>query len=50
MPPQNILLLIEIEPLVLDMRCSYSLLMIFREEDTYDLESYKATLNFFNFL
>ena len=49
--PQNTLILIEIEPLVLDMQCWYSYLMLFREEDIYDLESCnRVTLNFFNFL
>ena len=47
--PQNILISIEIEPLVLDMQCWYSYLMLFREEDIYDLESCtRITLNFFS--
>ena len=37
--PKIILMSIEIEPLVLDMQCCYSYLMLFREEDIYDLES-----------
>ena len=36
---QNILIPIEIEPLVLDMKCWYSYLKLFREEYIYDLES-----------
>ena len=49
--PQNILISIEIEPLVLDTQCWYSCLMLFRVEDIYDLEScIGVTLNFFNFL
>ena len=46
--PQNILILIEIEPLVLDMQCWYSYLTLFTEEDIYDLENcIGVTLNFF---
>ena len=37
--PQNILTAIEIGPLVLDMQCWYSNLMLFREKDIYYLES-----------
>ena len=49
--PQNMLILIEIEPLALDMQCWYSYLMLFREEDIYNLEScIRVTSNFFNFL
>ena len=36
--PKNILILIEIEPLVLDIQCCYSYVMLFREEDIYDHE------------
>ena len=46
--PKIILISIEIQPLVLDMQCWYSYLMLFREEDIYDLEScIGVTLNFF---
>ena len=49
--PQNTLMLIEIKSLVLDMQCWYSYLMLFGEEDIYDLEScIRITLNFLNFL
>ena len=49
--PKIILLSIKIEPLVLDMQCWYSYLLLFREKDIYDLEScIGVTLNFLNFL
>ena len=36
--------------LALPMQCWYSYLMLFQEEDIYDLEScIRVTLNFFNF-
>ena len=48
---QNILISIEIEPLVLDMQYWYSYLMLVGEEDIYDLEScIGVTLNFFDVL
>ena len=37
--PQNILISIEIEPLVLAMQCWYSYIMLSGDEDIYDLES-----------
>ena len=46
--PKIILISIEIEPLVLDIQCWYSYLMLFTEEDIYDLKScIRVTLNFF---
>ena len=48
--PPNILISIEIDPLMLDMQCWYSYLMLFREKDIHDLEScIRITLSFFNF-
>ena len=47
---QKILLSIEIEPLVVDVQCWWSYLMLFREEDIFDLESCTGvTLNFLKF-
>ena len=44
---QNILILIEIEPLELDMQCWYSYLMLFGEGDIHDLENCIRLLQIF---
>ena len=49
--PQKILISIQIKPEVLDMQCWYLYLMLFTEEDMYDLGScIGVTLNFCNLL
>ena len=49
--PQNILISIKIEPLVLDVQYWYSYLMLVREEDIYDIQScIGVTLNFLDVL